>query len=308
MRIVVFGAGGVGGYFGARLAASGANVTFIARGKHLEAMRSDGLRVHSPLGNLHIKPVKATDDPQVAASADLVLLCVKLWDTEEAVRALAKSLGPNTAVVSFQNGVDAIDTLTQRVGIDRVIGGLARIFAVIDRPGVIVHSGTIQKLTFGELNGRSSTRTANFLSACLTAGIDAELSPDILRSIWEKFVFIVGLSAMTSVTRLPIGPIRKDPYTRKLLLDIMHEAAAIGRARGVLLDTDAAERQLTYMDSLPDNMVASMTGDLNRGHRLELPWLSGAVVRMGKELGIATPANHFIYSALKLHADGRPPG
>jgi 2-dehydropantoate 2-reductase len=305
MKILIFGTGGVGGYFGGRLAASGEDVTFIARGEHLHALREDGLRIVSSRGNLHLKAVKASDDPTSAGSVDLALVGVKLWDTEAAAQAIAPIVGPNTAVVSFQNGVDAVDIFTQRLGRERVMGGIAQIAAVIERPGVIRHNGTMQKLTFGELDGSMSARTQALFAACQKAGIDTVLSDSIQRVIWEKFVFIVGLSAMTTLTRLPIGAVREDPTTRALLLDVMREAAAVGRAKGMDLPADAAENQLKFMDGLPHDMIASMLGDLNRGRRLELPWLSGAVVRFGEQLGVATPANRFVYAALKLHADGR---
>jgi 2-dehydropantoate 2-reductase len=305
MKILIFGTGGVGGYFGGRLAASGEDVTFIARGEHLKALREDGLRIESGRGNLHLKTVKAGDVPASGGRVDLVLVGVKLWDTEASAQAIAPIVGPNTAVVSFQNGVDAVDIFTRRLGRERVFGGSAHIAAVIERPGVIRHNGTMQKLTFGELDGSPSARTQALFAACQKAGIDTVLSDNIQRVIWEKFTFLVGLSAMTTLTRLPIGAVREDPTTRALLLDVMREAAAVGRARGVDLPADAAENQLKFTDSLPHDMIASMLGDLNRGRRLELPWLSGAVVRLGEQSGVATPANRFVYAALTLHADGR---
>lgn len=307
MKILVFGTGGLGGYFGARLAASGVDVTFVARGEHLQAMRAEGLRVESGLGNLMLHPVQATDDPASAGAVDLVMVGVKLWDTEAAARAIEPVVGPETAVVSFQNGVDAIDILIQKFGRDRVMGGIAHIAAVIERPGVIRHNGTLQRLTFGELDGRRSARAERLLAACRNAGIEAVLTDNIERAIWDKFVFIVGLSALTTLTRLPIGPIRVDPQTRELLAEVMREAAAVGRAKGVDLDADAAAKQLAFVDTLPAGMIASMLGDLRRGNRLELPWLSGAVVRLGEAFGVATPANRFVYTALKLHANGRHP-
>lgn len=306
MKILVLGTGGLGGYFGGRLAASGADVTFVARGAHLQAMRAHGLRVESGLGDFVLDPVKATDDPAGAGVVDLVMIAVKLWDTEAAVRAAAPAVGPETAVVSFQNGVDALDILVRAFGRERVMGGVAHIAAVIERAGVVRHNGTMQRLTFGELDGRVSARAERLLAACREAGIDAVLSNDIQRAIWEKFVFIVGLSALTTLTRLPIGPIREEPVTRELLADVMHEAAAVGRAKGVDL-AGAAEKQLGLTDNLPHGMIASMLGDLRRGNRLELPWLSGGVVRLGEELGVATPANRFVRAALKLHENGRHP-
>jgi 2-dehydropantoate 2-reductase len=307
MRILIFGTGGLGGYFGARLAASGADVTFVARGEHLKAMRANGLRIESGLGNLLLKPVTATDDPASAGIVDVAMIGVKLWDTKAAIDAVAPAVGPQTAVVSFQNGVDAVDMLIDKFGRERVLGGIAHIAAVIEAPGVIRHNGQLQRLTFGELDGRRSARTERLLAQCKKAGIDAVLSDNIQVAIWEKFVLIVGMSAMTSLTRLPIGPIREEPLTRELLSNVMHEAASVGIAKGVALGTDAADKQLAFLDTVPYTMIASMLGDLRNGYRLELPWLSGGVVRLGEELGIATPANRFVYAALKLHENGRHP-
>jgi 2-dehydropantoate 2-reductase len=307
MKILVLGTGGVGGYFGGRLAAAGADVTFVARGRHLRALKENGLRVESGLGNLHLKPVRATDDPAEAGVADVVMIAVKLWDTESAAQAAAPAVGPETAVVSFQNGVDAVEILTRTFGAARVMGGVAHIAAFIESPGVIRHNGTLARLTFGELDGSRSPRAERLLAACQAAGFDTVLSDNVQRVIWEKFVFIVGLSGLTTLTRLPIGPIREEPLTRALLADVMREAAAVGRAKGVELPGDTAERQVAFADTLPHGMIASMLGDLRRGNRLELPWLTGAVVRLGRELGVATPANAFVYAALKLHAEGRHP-
>lgn len=305
MKIAIMGTGGVGGYFGTRLAAAGSNVTFIARGEHLAAMRRDGLKVESPLGNLHIYPVHATDDPKSIGAVDLVMLGVKLWSTNDAVEAVKPLIGAHTVVVSFQNGVDAVDILTNAYGPEHTMGGVAHIAAGIDRPGVIRHNGNLQRLTFGELDGRASPRAKALLDACLKAGIDAHLSDNIQGVIWEKFVFLVALSGMTSLTRLPIGPIREDPDTRAMLKSVMEEAARVGRARGVDLAPDCVDRQLAFADGLPPDMTSSMLRDLLSGNRLEVPWLAGAVVRLGGELGIDTPANRFIYAALKLHADGK---
>jgi 2-dehydropantoate 2-reductase len=307
MKIVIIGAGGVGGYFGGRLAASGSDVTFIARGKHLAAMRESGLSIESPLGNLRIRPVNATDNPASVNSADLVVIAVKLWSTQEAIESAAPLMGPDTAIMSLQNGVDAADLLIARYGRARVLGGSAHIAAVIEAPGVIRHNGTLARITFGELDGGHTPRTEAFLAACRDAGIDVNLSDDIQRATWEKFVLLVGLSSLTSLTRLPIGPVREDPDTRALLLEVMQEVAAVGRAKRVALADDAAPRQLGFLDKVPHDMVSSMLGDLKRGNPLELDWLAGAVVRLGKEQGVSVPANRFVYAALKLHAAGRRP-
>lgn len=304
MRIAVIGAGGVGGYFGARLAAGGEDVAFIARGAHLEAMRRDGLRVTSALGDMTIKPVEAESDAGKVGPVDLVIIAVKLWSTEDALRTAERLLGPSTAVVSFQNGVEAADLAAGRLGAARVMGGTAHIAAVIEAPGVIRHNGTMAALTFGELDGRASERTSALLEACRKAGIDARVPGDIRRSIWEKFVFLVGVAGMTCLTRMPVGVMRSDPVTREMLRDVMAEVAAVARAKGVELAADLVERQTSFIDSLPPDTVPSMLADLRRGNRLEVEWLSGAVCRLGGELRVPTPLNRAIYAALKPHAAG----
>jgi 2-dehydropantoate 2-reductase len=306
MKIAIVGAGGVGGYFGARLAAAGEDVWFIARGAHLAAMRDNGLQVYSANGDVLVKPCQATDKPGKVGTADVVMLAVKLWSTEQALADAKPMVGPNTALVSFQNGVVAVDQIAQAYGRSRTLGGVANIGAVIEKPGVIRHTGTMAGLTFGELDGRISPRVEALASACAKAGIQHKASDNIQKAIWEKYVFLVAASAMTALTRLPLGPIREDPDTRALTAQVMSEVAAVGRAKGVALDADLTEKLLVRMDGLPREMVASMLGDLERGNRLELPWLSGGVVKMGKEAGVATPANAFVYTALKHYIEGRP--
>ncbi len=306
MKIVVLGSGGVGGYFGARLAASGADVTFIARGGHLQAMQRDGLKLLSANGDLTLKPVKATDDISSIGHADLVMIAVKLWSTDDAAQSIAPLMGPNSAVVSWQNGVVAEDILIKHYGNERVIGGVSNIAALIEAPGVIRHNGTMARLIFAELDGKPSKRIDAFAALCKQANIDHVVSDDITRAIWQKFIFLASFSGMTCATRLPIGPVRSDPETRAMLKAALEEVVAIGRAKGVSLPNDQAEQSLAWADNLPPTMVASMLGDLNRGNRLELSWLSGNVVKLGEELGIATPVHKFIYTVLKLHADGKP--
>src|SRR5437879_4357391 len=220
MRILIMGAGGVGGYFGAKLAKSGCDVGFVARGAHLAAMRQNGLRVESQLGDVHLPEVRASDDPAAFGAPDYVFLCVKLWDSEAALSALRKVKAPHMAVLSFQNGVQRDDLLRKSLGEKAVMGGVAYIGAGIARPGVIRHTGTIQRLVFGEFDGSLSERAAALLEACTRAGIDAEISADVRRAIWEKFVFIVGLSALTSATRKTIGPVRANARPRALLVDV----------------------------------------------------------------------------------------
>jgi 2-dehydropantoate 2-reductase len=306
MKIAIMGAGGVGGYFGARLAAAGQDVWFIARGAHLQAMRERGLQVYSANGDLLVKPCRATDTPAEVGPADLVVIAVKLWATEEALRDAAPLVGPDSAVISFQNGVEAVDRIANAYGRGRTLGGVANIAAVIEQPGVIRHTGTMAGLTFGELDGALSPRVQALAAACERAGISHKASDDIQKAIWEKYVFLVAASSMTSLIRLPLGPIREDPDTRALLAQIMSEVAAVGRAKGVALDADLVDKLLVRLDGLPRAMVASMLGDLERGNRLELPWLAGTVVALGRETGVPTPANQFTYAALKLYAGGRP--
>ena len=306
MKIAIIGSGGVGGYFGARLAASGEDVTFVARGAHLEAMQINGLKVLSALGDLHLPKVKTTSDTRTIGPVDVVLIAVKLWSTEEAAAAAKPLIGPSTVAVSFQNGVVAVDTLVPILGKAHVMGGVANIAALIEAPGVIRHNGTMANLFFGELDGKPSARSQALFEACKKANINTELVADMNKAIWEKFVRLVTLSAMTSLTRMPAGPLRSDPDTRALMQQVMEEVIAVGRARGIKFDADIAARQMSNMDAIPPTMVASMCGDLRRGNRLELPWLSGTVAKFGKELGVPTPANQFVYAALKLYANGRP--
>jgi 2-dehydropantoate 2-reductase len=305
MKIAVMGSGGVGGYFGARLAQAGCDVSFIARGAHLAALRERGLIVESKLGNFSFPKVRATDDPTALGSVDLVLIGVKLWDTEAAVRAIRPIVGPTTAVLSLQNGVQKDDVLRSILGDGPIIGGVCYIAATIAQPGVISHAGTMQKLVFGEYDGRRSARAEALLEACRRGGIDAELSQEIRKAIWEKFVFLVGLSATTTTIRLPIGPIRTHPRTRLFLLDAMREVVAVGRAQGVALSAEYAEDRLAFCDRLPAEMTSSMHNDLERGNRLEVAWLSGGVVELGQAAGVPTPVNRAVSDILALHADGR---
>jgi len=300
------GSGGVGGYFGARLAQGGCDVAFIARGAHLAALREHGLVVESQLGNVSLMKVSATDDPATLGSVDVVLISVKLWDTQAAARAISPIIGPATTVLSLQNGVQKDDVLRRILGDRPIIGGICYISATIARPGVISHTGTVQKIVFGEYDAQRSARAEAFLEACLQARIDVELSLEIRKAIWEKFVFLVGLSAATATIRLPIGPIRKDPRTRRFLLDIMREVVAVGRGQGVALSAEYAEDLLTFYDGLPAEMAASMYHDLERGNRLEVDWLSGAVVELGQTAGTPTPLNRAVRDILTLHATGKP--
>lgn len=297
------GAGGLGGYFGALLARGGADVWFVARGAQLAAMRSHGLRVEPGLA--HIDPVQVTDRPDEIGVVDVVLVGVKLWDTREALAAVAPMVGPDTAVVSFQNGVTKEDLLVEAFGADRVLGGVAYVATTVSEPGVITKTGALERLVFGELDGSASPRAQALLDDCVAGGIAAEVSPEIALEIWKKFVFLVGLSATTTTMRVPIGPIRSQPQARAFLLDVMREATDVGRARGVPLPADYAEQRLAFADGLPPDMTSSMYHDLARGNRLEVPWLSGGVVELGRSVGVATPLNRAVADILAVHAQPR---
>jgi 2-dehydropantoate 2-reductase len=304
MKIAVMGTGGVGGYFGTRLALGGSEVAFVARGAHLAAMREHGLRVRSAGGDLHLAPVHATEDPREIGPVDLVLFGVKLWDTSAAAEAIRPLLAPDTAVVSFQNGVVKDDILTEVLGRRAVIGGVCYIAATIAEPGVIVHTGSMQRLVFGEYDGTRSARVERFEAACRQAGIDVEVSADITRALWEKFIFLVAFSAVTSTTRRPIGAVRAHPQTRRLLAAAMQEVVDVGRAQGVALAPDFVADRLRFADQLPVTMTSSMANDLERGNRLEVLWLSGDVARRGAALGVPTPVNSTLFDVLSIAADG----
>ncbi|MPZ36834.1 MAG: 2-dehydropantoate 2-reductase [Rhizobiales bacterium] len=306
MRIAIMGSGGVGGYFGARLAKGGADVTFIARGAHLAAMREQGLTVESAHEPIRLPKVHATDDPGTIGPVDIVLFCVKLRDTESAARSLLPIMRPGSAVISLQNGVQKDDTLRAIFGEAAVMGGVAYMATTIARPGVIAQTGAIQRMIFGEYNAPSSARAETLLEACKRGGINAELSADIRRAIWEKYVFLVGLSGATTAMRMPLGPIRENPVSRQFLFDLMRETVAVGRAHGVALPEDYAEQRMAFADSLPHDMTSSMHHDLDRGRPLEVRWLSGGVATLGAAVGVPTPANRAVNDVLVLHAAGRP--
>jgi 2-dehydropantoate 2-reductase len=304
MRIAFMGAGGLGGYFGARLCKGGADVHFVARGAHLQAMRSEGLRVEGPQP-LHVTKVNATDDPAEVGVVDFVMLCVKLWDTEEALRQLRPMVGPGTTLISFQNGVLKDDYLRAAFDPARIMGGVGYVATTIERPGVIRQTGPMQRLLFGEFDGSHTARGQALLDACLAGGINAELSRSIVREIWQKYVFLVGLSGTTTTIRKPIGPIREHPQTRAFLLDVMREVVEVGRGQGVDLPEDYAEVRLKLADEVAYDMTSSMHHDLERGHRLEIRWLSGGVVELGRRSGVPTPLNRAIADILALHAAGK---
>ncbi|MBR0869333.1 2-dehydropantoate 2-reductase [Bradyrhizobium tropiciagri] len=306
MRIAVVGAGGVGGGFGAALAHAGADVTFIARGAHLAAMRSEGLKVQGGRGETHLVPTKATDDPAGVGPVDIVLFCVKLWDVESAGAHIKPMVGPDTAVIPLQNGVDAPERLLPILGPKAVMGGVAQISASIIKPGVINQVGTFMRMIFGELDGSITPRGKALHELCLKAGFDATLSEQITTELWMKFVLLATNAGMTAATRQPIGKLRDDPDLRPLFVSACQETIAVAKANGIKLPPDALEKVLDFVGHAPPAMKASMALDLERGNRLELPWLNGKVVELGRKLGVKTPTHDMLYALLKPYAMGTP--
>lgn len=281
-------------------------MTFVARGPHLAAIQQNGLRVEGDRGTTHVHPVQATDHPAKIGVVDLVLFCVKLWDVESAGELIRPIVGPDTAVIPLQNGIDAPERLAAILGPNAVMGGTAMATGTIAAPGVIHQTGKFQRLTFGELDCRPSPRSERIRDCCEAAGFEAILSQDIALAMWEKFTLLVPHSGLTALTRLPIGKLRDDPDIFGLYEAALREVAAVGRARDVQLPADIVERLVAFLRALPPNHMASMANDVIRGNRLELPWLSGKVVALGRECSISTPVNTFIHAALKPYINGAP--
>jgi 2-dehydropantoate 2-reductase len=303
---MMMGSGGVGGFFGGRLAHAGYDVTFVARGTHLAAMRERGLTIENEAqGDVHLPAVKVTDDPATIGPVDLVVIAVKLWGTESAARAVKPAVGPDTAVLSLQNGVIKDDILRREFGSRAVMGGVGYVATHIARPGVIRQTGALQRLVVGEYDGRRSARAEWLHAALLRAGIQAEISDDIRRTLWEKYCFLVGLSGTTATMRVPIGVVRSNPRSRAFLYDIMKETVAVGRALGVALPDNYADDRLAFADGVPPDMTSSLHHDLERGNPLEVEWLAGGVVQLGRQAGVPTPANRAVWDILAPHATGR---
>jgi 2-dehydropantoate 2-reductase len=306
MRIAVVGTGGIGAPYGASLAKAGADVTFVARGAHLAAIRENGLRVEGDRGETHVRPAQATDNIASIGAVDFALLCVKLWDVESAGEQLRPIVGPGTAVIPLQNGVDAAERLISILGPEAVMGGTAFVTGNIAAPGIIRQTGTYQRMTFGELDGRTSERGRRLREMCEAAGFEGVLSPDIGVPIWEKFILLVPLSGLNALTRVPLGKWRDDPDLLALYEAALRETVAVGLAEGVGLPPDSVDSGMAMMRSMPPYHMTSMGNDLRRGSRLELPWFAGKVVELGRRHSIPTPVNGFIYAALKPHINGTP--
>lgn len=305
MRIAVIGTGGIGGYFGAQLARAGEDVTFVARGAQLAALRERGLVVESGVAPVTLASVRATDDVASIGPVDVAMVCVKLWDVAPTAPALAPLVARGGVAIALQNGVDAPDLLREALGAGAVAAGTAHIAATIRAPGVIAHTGTLARLRVGAFEGARATPVDAFVAAAQRAGVDCERVPNVTRALWEKFTFLASFSGATAVARVPIGAIRADADLRAMLHAALREAVAVGRARGVPLAADLADAQLAFCDTLPAAMVSSQLNDLLAGRRIEAPWLSGAVARMAHELGLPAPVHDTLYAALKPYVDGQ---
>jgi 2-dehydropantoate 2-reductase len=305
MRIAVMAAGAVGGYFGGRMAAAGHDVAFIARGAHRDAIRRDGLRIESTLGDLHLKDVNVTDDPKQVGPVDVVLFAVKLWDTETAGEQTRPLVGSHTRVITLQNGVDSVERLAPILGDDVTIGGATYVVTTIARPGVIRHTGTIAKVHCGRLDRRPDTVLAGYVEQIKAANIDITLSDHMLLDIWKKFVLLSGTSGITASTRQPFGVIRDDEDMRAFFSRLMHETIAVGRAAGVEFPPDFTAELDRSVATFAPTMKASMANDLDAGNRLELDWLAGKVVALGRKHGIPTPGQEAVYAILKPYRMGR---
>lgn len=305
MRIAVMAAGAVGGYFGARMAAAGHDVTFIARGAHRDAIRSTGLVVESPLGDLHLKDVRTSDDPREVGPVEVILFAVKLWDTEAAAELTRPMVGPDTRVITLQNGVDSVERIAPILGEDTVIGGSTYIVTTIAAPGVIRHSGPGARIVCGRLDGKPDETLNRYAPEFKSAGIDFHVTATMKLDLWKKFVLLSGTSGITASTRLPIGDILADPDIKALFHRLMSEAVAVGRASGVDIPAEFADAQMKTAQGFPASMRASMANDLNNGNRLELDWLAGKVIQLGHKYGVPVPASETVYAILKAYRMGR---
>src|SRR6516162_3820244 len=289
MRVAVMAAGAVGSYFGGRMAAAGHDVVFIARGAHGDAVRRDGLKIESALGDLHLKNVSVTDDPKQVGPVDVVLFAVKLWDTETAGEQTRALVGPNTRVITLQNGVDSVERLAPILGDEATIAGTTYVVTNIARPGVIRHTGTVARIQCGRLDGRPDAVLDSYVEQIKAAAIDITLTGDMLLELWKKFVVLSGTSGITASTRQPLGVIRDDADMRAFFFRLMHETMAVGRAAGVEFPPDFPTELEHSVAGFPPMMKASMANDLHAGNRLELDWLAGKVVALGRNTASQPP-------------------
>jgi 2-dehydropantoate 2-reductase len=298
MKILIMGTGGVGGYYGGLLAQQGNEVTFISRGAHLYAIRHEGLKVKSVHGDFTVFPANATEDPAKVEPVDLILFCVKTYNTDEAAEAIRPVVGPQTVVLSLQNGIDAAERIGRVIGGEHVIGGATWLSSAVEAPGVINQISQFRRIVFGELHGGRSERIQSIYEVLNHTGITVEISEDIQKVLWTKLVFITAVSSIGSLTRLPMGDYRSVPETRTLLSSIMQEVESLARAQGVSLDEDVVQKWMEFIDNSAPHIKPSMQLDVEAGHRTELESMIGVVGRKGRELGVPTPVADFVYSSL----------
>jgi 2-dehydropantoate 2-reductase len=299
-------AGAVGAYFGGRMAAAGHDVALIARRANLEALRKNGLKIESVHGDLHLKNVTATSDPKEVGPVDIVLFAVKLWDTETAAELAKPLVGPDTRVITLQNGVDSYERVSGILGKDQTVGGTAYIASVLGGPGIVRHTSKFATLRCGRIDGKPDAKLAAFAEAAKAANVDVQLQDDMNRERWQKFIFLSSLAGANCMTRQPLGKILADPDTRAFYRKLMEECLAVGQKSGAKVPNEWIEDRMTFSENAPPGMKASMFHDLEAGNRLELDWLTGKVVSLGKELGVPTPASEAVYAAVKLYRMGTP--
>jgi 2-dehydropantoate 2-reductase len=305
MRIAVMAAGAVGAYYGARMAAAGHDVFFIARGANLEALKTKGLKIESVHGDLHLPKVNVTDDPAQVGPVDIVLFAVKLWDTESAAEKARPLIGPNTRLITFQNGIDSVERISGVLGADKVVGGIAYIASNLVAPGHIKQTSQFHQILFGHADNRTDATLKAFVAAGKAAKLDIVLTPQIETELWKKFIFLTAMTGGTAALRAPIGPILADADTKAFFRQLMQEALTVGQAKGIKLDPAYIDERMNFVETKTvPTMKGSMANDLDRGGRLELDWLSGKVRQLGRVLNIATPASDAVYTVLKLHRMG----
>lgn len=298
MKILIMGSGGVGAYYGGLLARAGHDVTFVARGAHLQAIQNRGLIVQSVHGDFVVAPAQATDDPATVGPVDLVLFCVKTYDTETAAQAIRPVIGPHTLVLSLQNGIDAAERIGAVVGPEHVIGGATWLSSAIAEPGVIRQVSQFRRIVLGPMDGEVTPAMMAVYEALRETGITVELSTEMPKVLWTKFVFIAGVSGIGSLTRLPMGEYRHVPETRRLIEGLMREVKAVAEGHGVMLDGDVVERSLAFMDGAAPGIKPSMQLDVEAGRRFELESMIGAIGRKGRAVGVPTPIAEMVYAAL----------
>jgi 2-dehydropantoate 2-reductase len=305
MRIAAMAAGAVGAYFGGRMAAAGHDVAFIARGAHLDALRKDGLTIRSVHGDLQLPKINATPDPGTVGTVDIVLFAVKLWDTEIAAEMAKPLVGADTRVVTLQNGVDSYERVSAILGKDHTIPGTAYIAAVLGGPGLMLHTSKFATMRCGRIDGSKDEKLDAFVAAAKAAGIDIQPQDDMNRERWQKFIFLSSMAGVNCMMRQPIGKVLADPDTRAFYRKLMEECLAVGQKSGAKVPSSWVDDRMSFSDNAPPGMKASMLHDLEAGNRLELDWLTGKIVALGRELGVPTPASDAVYAAVKLHRMGR---